>query len=381
VKPLCLVPCTSLDIGPSGNIAPCCKFRAQTRTQNKNYDSLNINKNTISEYASSDYLNAIKQDMLKNEWPEGCSRCRIEEESNIKSKRILDYERWPEEFDNYTPEMGFIIASIIFGNTCNLKCITCKPVASSRWRKEYKELYGIDIPHNKFIPVTCDDIFDALPNAIHFDILGGEPFLSEVDKQLDLLKRYIDSGQSKHMSLHYTTNTQIYPEDKWWALWENFKEIDMQLSIDGIEDRYEYIRYPGKFEILEKNIQKYIIKEKKIDNFKLSVSHTVSAYNIYYLDEFFNWCNKTGLPEPWCAIVYDPFHMCPSVYKKEIRKEIADHLNKSTINDVNAWANYMLKNDSSEYYETFLTMRDKHDSYRNTNFATVFPEIEKLINN
>ena len=158
MKPLCLIPWTSIDIGLGGTMAPCCKFRAQVRAQNKNYNSLNINKNTISQYASSDYLNAIKQDMLKNEWPEGCSRCRIEEESNIKSKRILDYERWPEEFDNYTPEMGFIIASIIFGNTCNLKCITCKSVASSRWRKEYKELYGVDIPHDEFITVTCDNI-------------------------------------------------------------------------------------------------------------------------------------------------------------------------------------------------------------------------------
>jgi len=374
VKPLCLIPWTSIDISPRGTIAPCCKF------QNKNYDSLNINKNTISEYASSDYLNKIKQEMLSGKWPEGCIRCRIEEESNIKSKRILDYERWTEEFYNYTPEIGFIIGSIAFGNTCNLKCIMCHGGSSSRWRKEYKELYGVDVPRHEFIKATCDNIFDALPNAIHLDIPGGEPFLSEVDKQLDLLKRYIDSGQSEHMSLHYTTNAQIYPEDKWWALWENFKEIDMQLSIDGIYDRYEYIRYPGKFEILEKNIQKYISKEQKLDNFRLSVSHTVSAYNIYYLDEFFNWCNETGLPKPWCGGVHNPSHMRPCVYEKEIREEIANHLNKSEINDVNTWANYMLKNDSSEYYETFLTMRDKHDSYRNTNFATVFPEMEQIIN-
>ena len=40
----------------------------------------------------------------------------------------------------------------------------------------------------------------------------------------------------------------------------------------------------------------------------------------------------------------------------------------------------MKTNNSSEHYERLLTMRDKHDVYRNTNFAKTFPEVEELIN-
>jgi len=374
MKPLCLVPWTNIDIAPRGNITPCCKYEIP------NSDKLNITENTIQDYKTSENLSKLKQQMLNNEWPDGCLICYIEEQSNIKSKRQLDYERWKEAFDNYTEDQGFITASIAFGNTCNLKCITCSPSSSSRWRKEYIDLYNIDRPPVETIDnITSEDIYNSLPNVIHFDIPGGEPFLSEVDKQLELLQRYVDSGQSKNMTLHYTTNTQVYPNTKWWSLWENFKEIDIQLSIDGVGDRYEYIRHPAKNNVLLANVDQYL-EQENIHNIRLSVSHTVSAYNIYYIDEFFTWCSSVGLPRPWCGRVHNPSHMRPCVYKDTIRKNIAKHLSTSNHADVVTWSKYLEVNDSSEHYERFLLMRDKHDVYRNTNFAKTFPELEELIN-
>ena len=373
MKPLCLVPWSNIDVDPSGAIAPCCKFQSD--------ELLNITSSTIQEYTNSDLLTRVKKQMLDHEWPAGCIRCKTEEASNIKSKRQLDYERWQNEFDNYKEQQGFITASIAFGNTCNLKCITCGPGASSRWRKEYIDLYGIDKPPVETVDnLTSNEIYNALPNAIHIDIPGGEPFLSETQKQLDLLQRYVDSGQSKNITLHYTTNAQVWPDDRWWDLWQNFKEIDMQLSIDGVDNRYEYIRHPAKQTILEHNIQRFLEQENKLSNFRLSVSHTVSAYNVYYLDEFFTWCETTGLPNPYCGRVHKPAHMRPCVYKDNIKERIAKHLSTSRHPDVVTWSNYLKNNDSSQHYNKFITMRDRHDLYRNTNFAKTFPEVEELIN-
>lgn len=372
MNPLCLVPWSSIDISPQGEINPCCKFRST--------NEFNITRNTIQEYQNSEWLNNIKQQMLDQEWPEGCIRCKVEEENSIKSKRQLDYERWQDNFDNYSEDQGFIVGSIAFGNTCNLKCITCSSVSSSRWRKEYNDLYGIDRPPIETIDnLSSDNIFNALPNAIHFDIPGGEPLLSETEKQLELLQRYVDSGQSKNITLHYTTNAQVWPNDTWWDLWANFKEIDMQLSIDGVGPRYEYIRYPAKQHILEPTVQRYLEKEKSLENFRLSVSHTVSAYNIYYLDEFFTWCNSVSLPKPWCGRVHTPLHMRPCVFPRAIKNKIIRHLKTSSHPDVHTWSHYLENNDSSEYWDQFMIMRDKHDSYRTTNFSQTFPEVEDLI--
>jgi len=323
MKSLCLVPWTSIDIRPNGTIAPCCKYRETPE------EKLNITQVSIDDYTNSTFLKKIKDTMLQNKWPEGCFRCKQEEASGIKSKRILDYERWPTEFDTYNEDKGYIIAAIAFGNTCNLKCITCHSGASSVWRKEYFDIYGVDNAPVDKLSSDASEIYDAMPNIIHLDIPGGEPFLSEIKKQKRLLQRYVDSGQSKDITLHYTTNGQIFPGQEWWNLWQNFKEIDMQLSIDGVGKRYEYIRFPAKEGIIEKNTQLYIEKEKTNNNLRLSVSHTVSSYSIYYLTEFFDWCEQVGLPRPWCGVVNTPKHMRPQVFPQAIKNKIIKHLNSS----------------------------------------------------
>jgi len=372
-KPLCLVPWTSIDIRPSGTIAPCCKYRETPE------EKLNITEVSIEDYTNSAFLNKIKNTMLDNKWPAGCFRCKQEEESGIKSKRILDYERWTTEFDNYTEDQGYIVASIAFGNTCNLKCITCHSGDSSLWRQEYIDVYGVDNVGVKKLSSDASEIYDAMPNIIHIDIPGGEPFLSEIKKQKRLLQRYVDTGQSKDIALHYTTNAQIFPNTEWWTLWENFKEIDMQLSIDGVDARYEYIRFPGDKHKLQQNVEGYLSKARTNRNVRLSVSHTVSAYNVYYLTEFFDWCENVGLPKPWCGVVNTPKHMRPQVYPTAIKEEIIKHLQQSRHEDIHTWANYLINNDSSEYYSEFLRLTDVHDLYRNLNFANTFPEVQKLL--
>jgi len=373
MKPLCFIPWTSIDIDPQGSISPCCKFKASRKEKS------NILKDTIKEYTKSKFLKDIKDKMLQNDWPDGCIRCKSEEENNIKSKRQLDYERWQAHFDNYTVDKGYIIATIAFGNTCNLKCITCHADTSSRWRQEYKDIYGLDFKPIETISANADEIYNEMPNVIHFEVPGGEPLLSDVQKQKMLLKRYIESGQSKNISLHYTTNAQLFPDKEWWNIWSNFKEIDMQLSIDGIGRRYEYIRYPAKNELIEKHVMMYNESLNKYPNLKISVSHTISAYNIYYLDDFFDWCEFYNLPRPWCGAVHDPSHMRPTVYPKSINEKIVNHLNKSRHQDVRTWAKYLENNNNSEHYQMFLSMKQAHDTYRNLNFADTFSQVQELI--
>lgn len=372
----CLIPWTNLDIAPLGDITPCCKF--QTKYYDKEFNIVNDN---IDDYLKSDMLKNVKEEMLDDKWPKGCERCKIEEENNIKSKRQLDYIRWKEEYENYDESKGFITASIAFGNTCNLKCITCGPTSSSRWRKEHLDLYGVDVPPVEVLnEENYKNLYKHMPNIIHLDIPGGEPFLSEVEKQKKLLNTYIDNGQSKEISIHYTTNAQLFPSDEWWELWSHFKEIDMQLSIDGIGNQYEYIRYPGKWSLLCDNVTKFVSYERDLDNVRLSVSHTVSAYNIYYLSEFFDWCKQVGLPAPYCGRVHSPMHMRPSVYPDAVKKKIIDHLHTSKHEEIVSWISLLENSDDGQYYKVFHDMCDKHDRYRNLDYKKTFPELSKLIN-
>ena len=368
--PFCYSPWTNIDIDPQGNITPCCKFQKQYYDQ-----QFNIQAHSLSEYSNSELVNDIKQEFEQGRWPIGCERCRIEELNGIESKRQLDYTRWKDYYDSYDlTNSKFITTSIAFGNTCNLKCITCGPHSSSRWQKEYYDLYGKDIPHFKFYKQNfVKDFIAQAPNIVHLDIPGGEPFLSGVDEQLELLQHYTDVGQAHNITLHYTTNANVFPDDRWWKLWENFKEVDLQISIDGIGARYEYIRYPGNWSVLIKNVDRYL--QHQLTNLRLSVSHTVSAYNIYYLDEFFSWCESVGLPRPWVGRVHRPDYMRPTVWLNSAKTDIYNKLNSSRHPDVLIWANLVINTDDSKQFDEFCDVTAKHDKYRDLDFRKTFPEM------
>ena len=370
----CYSPWTNIDIDPQGGITPCCKF------QKHHYDQqFDIQTHSLSEYSNSELVNTIKQEFQQGTWPVGCERCRIEESNGIESKRQLDYTRWQEHYESYNlNDNKFITTSIAFGNTCNLKCITCSPHSSSRWQKEYHDLYDKNVEHFKFYKKNfVQDFIAQAPNIVHLDIPGGEPFLSGVDEQQSLLSHYISTGQAKNITLHYTTNAQIFPDKDWWQLWAHFKEVDIQLSIDGIGARYEYIRYPAEWSLLVENVSNYL--KIKQSNIKLSVSHTVSAYNIYYLDEFFSWCYTVGLPRPWCGKVHTPAHMRPEVWSYPAKQVIIDKLMHSNIQDVNTWGKLLAATDHSTLFEEFKTKLHLHDQYRNLNFKNTFSELAMYI--
>ena len=369
--PFCYSPWTNIDISPSGDMAPCCKFRAQQ-------DKFNIQLHSVDEYKKSKFIADIKQQFLNDQWPVECERCRIEENNGIESKRLLDNTRWDEYYKKYDLSSGsFITSSVGFGNTCNLKCITCGPSSSSLWQKEYHHIYGKNIIPFKFYKKDfIKDFVLAAPNMRHIDIPGGEPFLSGVQEQKKLLKYYILSNQAKNISLHYTTNATIWPDDEWWQLWQNFKEIDLQLSIDGIEKRYEYIRYPANWDNIVAHTKLYLEQQSNLLNFKLSVSHTVSAYNIYYLDEFFTWCYNIGLPRPWLGRVHNPIFMRPTVWPNDIKFKIINKLNASQHQDICNWVKLLVNEDDSEHFDEFKTRTHAHDQYRKISFENTFPELE-----
>ncbi len=373
--PFCYSPWTNVDISPQGNVSPCCKFQMSDYNE-----SFNVQTQTLQYYSDSAFLAQIKQEFTQGQWPKGCVRCRIEEQNSIASKRQLDYDRWQEQYQQYNFDTNqWITASIAFGNTCNLKCITCGPYSSSKWQKEYEKIYLDNIRPVKFYRSDFVEKFiEQAPEIIHLDVPGGEPFLSGVQEQKHLLWHYIKTKQAKNISLHYTTNATLFPDQEWWDIWQHFKNVDIQLSIDGVGNKYEYIRYPAKWDVVVENTNQYL--KKHMHNIQLSVSHTVSAYNIYYLDEFFTWCESVGLPRPWAGRVHNPIHMRPTVWPTAARNTIADHLKSSTYEDVRNWAQLLQTQDDSNKFAEFKIYLLQHDQYRGLNFAETFYELSELLN-
>lgn len=378
-KIFCYAPWTNINISVDGDIKPCAKF-----VQQPNDQKFNVQQDSISDYQNSNLLKQVKEQFQNNCWPQQCVRCQIEENNGIDSKRILDHRRWQHEYDSVDLDANQILtASVSFGNACNLKCITCNPTLSSKWSTEYRDLYGIDIrPVLYYKQTFVDELLELLQESIlQIDIPGGEPLLSIPEEQKKLLEGLIASGRSKEITLHYTTNISKFPTDDIWQLWKRFKRVELQLSIDGVGEKFEYIRYPADWQQTLTNIKKYQQQRLKQDNIRLSVSHTVSIFNIYYLDEFLTWAKSMRLPTPWIGRVHEPDFLRCTVWPMTHKEKLITKLTSSQHTECHTWANLIINHDDSSLYAEFQHFVRRHDQYRNTDFAMVFPEAAEFLIN
>jgi len=373
-KNFCYNAFLGLDISPSGTLKPCCKFGDNSIPQ---FDI----KEGISRYKHSEFLKNLQEQFINDKRPKGCVRCWQEEDAGVKSKRQLDYERHETNFNQHdTSTTIFKNISLAFGNLCNLACRICGPTSSSKWSTEMKKIDGKNYAIYEWFrdPKIMSDIWEHTQQAIHFDIPGGEPLLTHIQEHFDLLNKFKENGSSKKISLHYTTNGTNYPKDSHLEIWQAFREVDIQISIDDIKERFEYNRWPAKWDTVYENVKKFQKLKDKEKNIRLSISFTVSAFTILYADEFFSWCLAEGLPEPWMGRLHSPTYYRCSVFPAHVKNAIKKKLSSSKHPEVKKLIKY-LELDDHEHFNEFKRWVAVLDSKRDQNFHRTFSELSKYI--
>ena len=87
-----------------------------------------------------------------------------------------------------------------------------------------------------------------------------------------------------------TTNGTVV-KSPWMELTQEFRELRLNLSIDGIGKYYEYIRYPARWSSLTRNIE--ILKKQS--HTRLTAIATLQAYNALNIVELFKYLDSIGL--------------------------------------------------------------------------------------
>jgi molybdenum cofactor biosynthesis enzyme MoaA len=306
-------------------ISPCCLV------ETKKANVVNINDS---------YLTDIRKVWSINQFPVECSKCKKAEQDNIPSRRLSSNQWYVDNgYDNDTIEL--IRLDYWVGDTCNLACVICNPGDSSLWKKElgfFKEdrrrvtnefWQTIDISKLKFI---------------HFN--GGEPLLSK--EHVEFLKAI---EQKSDVHLNYNTNGTILPTEELLNLWKQFKLVQLDFSIDDIEERFEYQRYPAKWESVKNNLQWYI--DNSPVNCMFAVNTTVSILNYNNLKNLNKWLESNF----YANRVTDPI---------PYRQQPAVGL-------------FSLK-DAQMRQNQIIDFLNLCDSRRNTNWKLTFPELVNLIN-
>ena len=298
--------------------------------------------------------------------------------------------------------------NIKFGNKCNLKCKMCFPYASSELWKEWQELgWNLNDPHKggswKYYDSYYYEDYDWPRKKENFDKLkamakycnwlhftGGEPMINP--KFLEYLKFCVDEDLAKNISLEVVTNcTKIHP--KFLRLAKNFKRIQLRISIDGLGSTYDYIRYPGNYNIVEKNFMLYHewFKENK-PNDSLAYNFCLSIFNLHDLTNFIEKFSPLCLNESGAITnMWDPSFMLhtmlPKDYlEKEIQKLIQlDQNTNNILTKQTIWniLQELKKSDDVDNNERWKLLNEfviKQDQLRKIHIKNYIPHLAKFFN-
>jgi MoaA/NifB/PqqE/SkfB family radical SAM enzyme len=428
----CPLPWIHLATRPNGDVRLCCTSNASGAGAEDSKEiglvtekgiRLNLVDHTVEEIWNSEFMRKTRLEMLAGSIPESCTKCFTEESNGIVSKRQWETIVWKDrvDIDNIvakTDSTGHIPVDIPYfdlrlGNMCQLKCIMCSPHDSSSWIKEWK----IQYPKYKTLELKTDQRWDSdfdytwyqkgsfldtmksqSSNIKELYFAGGEPLL--IPEHYKILEFMVESGAAKNCILRYNSNGLELPE-KLFELWNHFKQVKFNFSIDAVGEKNYYIRYPSDWNTVVENLQRL---DDTPPNITVNIACAVQLLNVLYIDELVDWkikqkFKKINLP-PYGAgligthLVYLPSYLnvrvLPLDIKQMVEKRINDFCQRQMFNQefqnnpygLKRWEGliqYMFKEDWSNKLPMFKDYITVTDQTRGLDFKKTFPELANIL--
>lgn len=383
-----------------GTARPCCLAHEEIKDENNEVYSLR--NTTLETIYCSNYMQTLRQQFRNGEKPATCNRCWEEESAGRDSKRIHSRVRLKElyqqvDWENDKPDQLWFI-DLKLGNICNLKCRICGSWSSSKWATEEMAYLPPTVNKKTHVayqwlkegkwPEESPDFWEnlkaLLPNIKYFEFTGGEPWL--IEEHWDLLRHAVQTGDSKHIDIHYNTNGTVDPfgQDKSW-LWHEFGRVDIAFSIDNVGDRFEYERFGADWIEANRIIDEtHIAQDIDTPNITTQLCFTINIQNVYYLDELLAWADTKGFGSIYFNILHSPERMSIQ-YMTPAAKELVLSKLKTTFWTTDKYQKEIdnvikfIENGPGSDGKEFLRQMQRTDEYRKQNFMDTHPEIAKAM--
>lgn len=394
-KTICMLPWISIEASPMGTARPCCLAREEIT-------GINLRTHTLEDAYKSEYMQDMRRQFRAGEQPATCKLCWEEEAAGRVSKRINSQLRLKElyqlvDWANDTPDQLWFL-DLKLGNICNLKCRICGSWSSSKWAAEEMDYLPAGANKKEHIayqwlkqgrwPEESPDFWinlkRLLPQIKYFEFTGGEPWL--IEEHWDLLRYAVQTGDSKHIDIHYNTNAtvNVLSMDKSW-LWNEFGRVDIAFSIDDVGKRFEYERYGADWDKANEIIDGiHFAKDMDTPNITTQLCFTVNIQNVYYLDELLEWASTKPFNSIYFNMLHSPDHMSIQ-YMTPTAKDLVLNKLKTTFwtnnkhaQEIDNVIKFIENGPGSDGVEFYIRMKQT-DDYRNQNFMDTHPEIAKAM--
>ena len=402
----CPLPWTAIETTPNGEARVCCL--SNTLVTRPDGSAYNLQTDSLQEVFQSDYMKSLRQAFLDGKKPSTCNKCWSVEQAGGKSKRILarDSLEHRKVFDpiNYSDidpkKIQFL--DLKLGNICNLKCRICGSWSSSKWAAEQIDYYKKEGQTKEYIKNSehyrqlqmgqwprktktfWGEIGDILSGVKYFEFTGGEPFM--IQEHFDVLRKSVELGYSHEQLIHYNTNGTQFPEKELKALFPHFKSVHVAFSVDDIEEKFEYQRYPAKWDEVNENINKWDKIKLRYPNITTQVCCTVSVLNVLSLVGMGQWILTKDFDGWFFNMLHEPRHMSITALPKPVKEIIKDKVLNNNLptdmyNEIKNAVNRIDQYDVMDMrgFKNFRFEINRTDLYRNQNFAKTFPELNQLL--
>lgn len=411
-KTFCLHPFTGLATREDGAIQACCRSHPVGWIQD----------NTLEEIWNGDTMRRIRQQVLNDEWPKECHACQLAESNGVESlrqrhiepripeSRVTLYPRALDRLNNdYTMPFDIPTMEIKLNNLCNLKCRMCHPMDSTSWNdwnqveefyekegnfmvKAIRDLNLVNKPYlDKFEdnPNWWRDFERLLPYFRRVEFAGGEPLMDPQHYRiLDMLKPY---GQN--IEIKYATNGTtlgIKGGRNIHDYWPHFRSVAVNISIDGVDQVYDYIRGNGDYREVVSNLKQI----QQIPNVRRIVGAVaVQVSNIMIMDQIIEefldrlgiifYTNMVNYPNVLSAqVMPHPLRVLALQRLEVVKQRVPEfamikrnpELLKITLGQIQGIQNYLQARDQSHLWQDCLEFNRRLDQSRKQNFFEVTPE-------
>lgn len=385
----CKLPFNSLEMSPDGTCQVCCKI--DKCIQKPDGTKFNLVNDDLSSIWNSEDLKILREKFLAGVEPEECSKCWIEEQTGNYSLRQQTKDL-PLDVNKPKP----VYLSLKLSNKCNLACRICGPHLSSLWEQEFEKTnkstndpdYFRFVHDNKLTGNNLKLLHEWAPGLEHVLIYGGEPLINE--EVLSFLDHCADSGIAKNINLVLNTNGTIC-NDRIISKLSQFKTVNLFLSIDDIGERFEYQRWPARWDKVSANLERFCSLGRP---FQVRLYPTFSVLNIYYMKEILEGLSRFLVPISLLNIIHDPATLAirnaPPLMKELIKKKISsidfsryqldgDHDYKSIfLNNIDLPVSKVFP-DTKIWHGAFQWQIGSSDNYRKQNFRETFPELASVL--
>lgn len=282
--PECVMFEHGITIGPGGTVRPCCAWKDLPGEPSMRWEDA-----WRTRHASWGQQSKLG-------WLPQCRECKQSEDAGTGSMRTqLNASLQGVE--------GIAYWDLKINNTCNLACRMCDGWSSSKWMALSRDLGLAGTPVGK--PTkwhrSAIDFVDEMMFAQELKFTGGEPFL--IPQVRAILDRFVELDLASSVDIQFVTNcTQDLTG--WWDLFAKFRCVHLNLSIDAVGKRYEYIRPGADWHQVNTIAQQ--IAELRTPNCTVAVTCLEMILNTHHMLETQAWSESLGFVFLASGPIIDP---------------------------------------------------------------------------